>query len=58
MIEMRWLLRPGWDGPEKILQYRQQLEVTNYSTLSNTGDFLRELKWSDWRDVPIIDETK
>jgi hypothetical protein len=24
MIELRWLVRPGWDGPERVLQYRNQ----------------------------------
>ena len=28
MVEMRYLVRPGWDGPEKILQYRQKVDTT------------------------------
>jgi hypothetical protein len=56
MIEMRWLVRPGWDGPEKILQYRQKQDVTNYSTLTTNGDYLKEMVWSDWKDVPTVED--
>jgi len=28
-FEMRWLVTPGWDGPEKILQYRYEREITD-----------------------------
>ncbi len=56
MTEMRWLVRPGWDGPEKILQYRQKQDVTNYSTLTTNGDYLKEMAWSDWKDVPTVED--
>jgi len=54
MIELRWYVRPGWDGPEKVLQYRQQHETTNYSTILSNGSHMREMVWSDWRDVPEV----
>lgn len=56
MIEVRWLVRPGWDGPEKILQYRQRQVVTNYSTIGPNGDHITEKVWSDWKDVPTIED--
>ena len=56
MIEMRWLVRPGWDGPEKVLQYRQKQDVTIYSSFTPNGDHLREMVWSDWKDVPTVED--
>lgn len=58
MIELRWYVRPGWDGPEKVLQYRQKQDVTNYSTLLPNGSYLTEMVWSDWRDVPTVEDYK
>jgi hypothetical protein len=58
MIELRWYVRPGWDGPEKVLQYRQKQDVTNYSTLLPNGSYLNEMVWSDWRDVPKVEDYK
>lgn len=58
MFELRYLIRPGWDGPEKVLQYRTQKEVTDYSSTTTNGSYTTKVEWTDWRDVPIIDETK
>lgn len=59
MFELRYLVRPGWDGPEKVLQYRAQIEVSDYSVKNpRTGGFTNKLEWTEWRDVPIVDETK
>ena len=59
MYELRYLVRPGWDGPEKVLQYRTQIEVSDYSaTNPRTGDFIKKREWTDWQDVPTVDETK
>ena len=58
-FEMRWLVRPGWDGPEKELQYRYEMETIDYSMHdSKTGGFLRTNGWSSWITVPTVDETK
>jgi hypothetical protein len=43
MIELRWLIRPGWDGPERILQVRQ-------------CTFTPNLQWSEWKDIPEVTE--
>lgn len=33
-IELRWYVRPGWDGPVKILQYRVMRDVTVWQQAS------------------------
>ncbi len=59
MYELRYLVRSGWDGPEKVLQYRTQIEVSDYSAVNpRTSDYIRKLEWTEWRDVPVVDETK
>jgi hypothetical protein len=58
MYELRYLVRKGWDGPEKVLQYRTQIEVTDYSTTTIQGSFTKKKEYTDWQDVPIVDETK
>ena len=58
MFEVRWLVRSGWDGPEKVLQYRTQVEVTDYGTTTDKGSFIRRKEWTEWQYVPTIDETK
>ena len=61
MIEMRWLVRPGWDGPERVLQYRQQIDITvraggagtwDNTSIAQTANY----QWSEWLDVPEIVE--
>jgi hypothetical protein len=58
MYELRYLVRPGWDGPEKVLQYRTQIEVSDYSGTTQNGSFTKKREYTEWQDVPIIDETK
>jgi hypothetical protein len=59
MYELRYLVRNGWDGPEQVLQYRTQIEVSDYSAInSKTDDFIKKREWTNWRDVPTVDETK
>ena len=59
MYELRYLVRNGWDGPEKVLQYRTQIEVTDYSVkTTETGSFIKKREWTDWQYVPTVDETK
>ena len=54
MYELRYLVRNGWDGPEKVLQYRTQIEVTDYSTKTDDGRYVSIKKWNEWQDVPIV----
>lgn len=58
MIEMRWLVRQGWDGPEQILQYRQMVDTTVYA--QDPGGYVfppqSKMQWSAWKDVPEVKE--
>jgi hypothetical protein len=57
-FEMRWLISPGYNGPEKVLQCRYQHEASDYSAKDpKTGGFLRTTVWSAWKDVPTVKET-
>ncbi len=60
MFELRWIVRPGWDGPERVLQYRTMKEHVVYSGSPDPdkGQQRRESQWTDWRDVPEVDVTK
>ena len=61
-FEMRWYVRPGWDGPEKVLQYRYQFKQTDYSAIDSqtnfvwaqTKGYVKQRVWSDWADVPVV----
>jgi hypothetical protein len=56
MYELRYFVRPGWDGPEKVLQYRTHIEVTDYSTKTDDGRYVSVKKWTDWCDVPTVED--
>jgi hypothetical protein len=56
MYELRYLVRKGWDGPEKVLQYRTQIEVTDYSTQTDDGRYVSIKKWNEWQDVPTVED--
>lgn len=57
MFELRYLVRSGWDGPEKVLQYRTEIEVSDYSaTNPRTGGFIKKREWTEWHDVPIVED--
>jgi hypothetical protein len=58
MYELRYLVRNGYDGPEKVLQYRTQIEVTDYSTTTIQGSFTKKREYTEWQDVPTVNETK
>ena len=57
MYELRYLIRKASDGSEKVLQYRTQLEVTDYSTTTINGSFTKKREWTEWQDVPTVNET-
>jgi len=58
MYELRYLVRNGRSESDKVLQYRTQLEVTDYSTTTLNGSFTKKLEYTEWQDVPTVDETK
>jgi|APCry1669188910_1035180.scaffolds.fasta_scaffold642363_2 hypothetical protein len=57
-FEMRWLVTPNWEeGPEKILQYRYEREITDYSLQNpRTGSFVTRTELTEWITVPTVDE--
>ena len=57
MYELRYFIRKASDGSEKLLQYRTQLEVTDYSTTTINGSFTKKREWTEWQDVPTVNET-
>ena len=57
MYELRYLVRKALDGSEKVLQYRTQFEVTDYSTTTINGSFTKKREWTEWQDVPTVNET-
>jgi len=58
MYELRYLVQKGLDNPKKVLQYRTQIEFTDYSSKTDDGRYISIKKWAEWQNVPIIDETK
>ena len=49
-FEMRWLVT--LEQTEKILQYRYETEITDYSTQNpRTGGFLKRPGWTEWQTV-------
>lgn len=55
MVEMRWLVRDGWDGPERVLQYRQMLDKRVFAGFP-PENYMPKLEWSEWKDVPAVKE--
>ena len=56
MYELRYLVRNGRSETEKVLQSRTQLEVTDYSTTTIQGSFTKKREWTDWQDVPTVED--
>jgi hypothetical protein len=56
MYELRYLVRNSLEGYEKVLQYRTQLEVTDYSITTLNGSFTKKREWTEWQDVPTIED--
>lgn len=63
MYELRWYVRPSWDGPVKVLQFRVQHDVAVRAAVAGMWD--REsiertavYQWSEWKDVPEVDGMK
>ncbi len=58
MIELRWLVRNGWDGPERVLQYRrvEKVKVESQSDLPIYAEGPYEIRRGEWQDVPTARE--
>jgi hypothetical protein len=58
-FEMRWLVVEAPSYPEKILQYRFEREITDYSIENpRTGSFVKRNELTDWITVPTEDPFK
>ncbi len=53
MIEMRWLVPVVG---EKVLQYRQKVDMTIYAGMGPFPDSAKNMQWSEWRTVPMESE--
>jgi hypothetical protein len=53
MIELRWYVPVVG---EKVLQYRQKVDVTVYAGLGPFPDSARNMQWSGWETVPLESE--
>jgi hypothetical protein len=49
-MELRYLTRDN----ERVLQYRTQIQVPDYSTEKHVP----KMVWTEWKDVPTVVETK
>lgn len=57
-MELRWYVRGGWDGPEKVLQYRVFRNITVYAGMP-TIEITQQtatMAWSEWMDVPEVND--
>lgn len=65
--ELRWLHRKTgvqamnendyyYDETVRVLQYRVYYDATIYGSIGPDGDFLKQMVWSEWQDVPEVDE--
>ena len=53
MIELRWLVPVNG---ERVLQYRQKVDVAVYAGLGPFPDSAKNMQWSEWRTVPMVSE--
>jgi hypothetical protein len=53
MIEMRWYVPVSGD---KVLQYRQQVDITVYAGPGPFPNSAKNMQWSSWKDVPLESE--
>ena len=60
MFELRWRIRNGWDGPEKVLEYRVKQDVTVWAGMPTQEQInaCANYQWSNWKEVPEVDDTK
>ena len=58
MIELRWLNRMVDQKSTRVLQYRQQEDITIRAGMWNNADIARTatMQMSSWRDVPEVFE--
>lgn len=66
-VELRWLERSTgnrsmneygyyYDETVRVLQYRRQETVTDYSLSRDDGSYATIIRWTEWIDVPTVSE--
>jgi hypothetical protein len=67
MIELRWVVRKNSSGEYKVLQCRQSyvgVPLACYNDTDKSTHFSgsqvvqKQTLWSDWKDVPVVEEEK
>lgn len=69
MYELRWLeketgkkLQNEWgyyyDETVQVLQYRVKYDSNIYAGMGPWPDNIRQMVWSDWKDVPVVIENE
>ena len=55
MMELRWAIVPGWDGPEKQLQYRVKYDATIRAAVAGmwSNEDISQTA-TDWINVPEV----
>lgn len=53
MVELRWYVPVSG---EKVLQYRQKVDVNVYAGQGPFPDSAKNMQWSPWQDVPLVAE--
>lgn len=65
-FELRWFHRKTgaqamnewgfyYDETVRVLQYRTYYDATIYAGIGPHGDFLKQMIWSEWVDVPEVE---
>ena len=47
-----------YDETVRVLQYRVYYDATIYAAIASNGDFLKQMVWSEWQDVPEVEDVK
>lgn len=67
--EVRWLIRKTgnrlqndygyyYEETIRVLQYRTYYDATIYAAIAPNGDFAKQMVWSEWLDVPEVEDVK
>jgi len=52
-IELRWL---RISDSERILQYREKVNTTDYSKSNHKKNLIRKEIWTEWKTIPEVQE--
>jgi hypothetical protein len=52
-IELRWL---KVSDSERVLQYREKVNTTDYSKSNYTNGLIKKQIWTEWKTIPEVQE--